>query len=163
MSLLGDGAVPREPLARMLRPIYRATPNIVIDPTTGRSAVAAYRSGPGTRSRCSGFPRPPRPTEARLVDDARLRDALRALREDSDSAGARSYALPVAGVGRIAFPVPNVVDDASYAIECAAVGEVDLVRLDRQIRELEARITELEAEFWPRVRSALRRLARRRR
>ena len=38
------------------------------------------------------------------------------------------------------FPVPSIVDDASYAVECAAVGEVDLVRLDAQIRELELRI-----------------------
>jgi hypothetical protein len=85
------------------------------------------------------------------------------LREAPDSTAGGSYALPVDGVARIAFPVPNVVDDASYAIECAAVGEVDLVRLDRQIRGLEARITELEAEFWPRFRSTVRRLARRRR
>ncbi len=55
------------------------------------------------------------------------------------------------GVARIAFPVPNIVDDASYAIECAAVGEVDLVGLDRQIRDARARIAELEAAFWPRV------------
>ena len=64
-----------------------------------------------------------------LVVDMRLRDAL-AARVSS-------------------FPVPSIVDDSSYAVECAAVGEVDLVRLDRQIRDLELRIAELEARFWP--------------
>jgi hypothetical protein len=57
--------------------------------------------------------------------------------------------------------VPSIVDDSSYAVECAAVGEVDLVRLDTQIRNLELRIAELEARFWPTVRRMLRRLARR--
>jgi hypothetical protein len=77
-----------------------------------------------------------------LVSDVRVRDAL---------------------AGDVAtFPVPSVVDDASYAIECAAVGEVDLVRLDRHIRDLELRIAALEARFWPRVRRAARSLARRR-
>jgi hypothetical protein len=88
-----------------------------------------------------------------------LREALRRLREEGGSGG--TYALPIDGVGRITFPVPTVVDDASYAIECAAVGEVDLVQLDEQIRQLEARIGALEATIWARVRSAVRRLARR--
>jgi hypothetical protein len=51
-----------------------------------------------------------------------------------------------------------VVDDAAYAVECAAVGEVDLLRLDRHIRELEARIAFLEAQLWPRVLRLLSRL-----
>ncbi len=63
--------------------------------------------------------------------------------------------------GSVDFVVPSIVDDASYAVECAAVGEVDLVTFDRQIRDLELRIAELEARFWPRVRRTLRRLARR--
>ena len=76
-----------------------------------------------------------------LAVDTRLRDAL--------------------ADGITSFPVPSIVDDSSYAVECAAVGEVDLVRLDRQIRDLELRIAELEARFWPRVRQRLRRIARR--
>jgi hypothetical protein len=74
-----------------------------------------------------------------LVVDTRLRDAL--------------------AEGTTSFPVPSIVDDSSYAVECAAVGEVDLVRLDRQIRALELRIAELEARFWPRIRQRLRRIA----
>ncbi len=56
---------------------------------------------------------------------------------------------------------PGVVDDASYAIECAAVGEVDLAKLERQIRELEGRIAWLEERFWPRVLRNVRRIVRR--
>jgi hypothetical protein len=78
-----------------------------------------------------------------LVSDTRVRDAL-------------------AGDVAATFPIPSVVDDASYAIECSAVGEVDLVRLDRHIRDLELRIGALEARFWPRVRRAARRLGPRR-
>ena len=74
-----------------------------------------------------------------LVEDHRLRDALPCLgpRHSGDVA---PFSTP-----------PGVVDDASYAIECAAVGEVDLAKLERQIRELEGRITWLEERFWPRV------------
>jgi hypothetical protein len=161
-SLLEAERSRREPLTRMLRPVYRASPNIEIDPedwTLGGRRVPLRAWYPIEVLR---FASPPAVGDAALVDDTRLRDALRVLREDSNSTGG-GYALPMDGVGRVAFPVPNVVDDASYAIECAAVGEVDLVRLDRQIRDLEARITELEAEFWPRFRSTVRRLARRRR
>ncbi len=150
----------RKPLARMLRPLYRATPNIEIDLddwTLGGRRVPLRAWYPIEVLR---FATPPDVEGAPLVEDTRVREALRELRADS-GAGGHSYGLPSDGVGRITFPVPNVVDDASYAIECAAIGEVDLVRLDRQIRDLEARITELEATFWPRFRSTLRRLARR--
>ena len=163
VSLLKAEQSPREPLARMLRPLYRASPNIEIDPedwTLGGRRVPLRAWYPIEVLR---FATPAAASDGNRVDDTRLRDALRVLVAESDEPGRHRYALPVAGVGRVAFPVPNVVDDASYAIECAAVGEVDLVGLDRQIRELEARITELEAEFWPRFRSTVRRLARRRR
>ncbi len=78
-----------------------------------------------------------------LVSDRRVHDAL-------------------LGEAATAFPIRTLVDDASYAVECAAVGEVDLVRLDRHIRDLELRITALEARFWPRVRRTARGLVRRR-
>jgi hypothetical protein len=148
----------REPPARMLRPAYRASPSMEIDAddwTLGGRRVPLRAWYPIEVLR---FATPPAVHDAPLVTDTRLRDVLRGLR---DEGGGRTYALPVDGVGRITFPVPTVVDDASYAIECAAVGEVDLVRLDKQIRELEARIGSLEATFWPRVRTAARRLARR--
>ena len=83
-----------------------------------------------------------------LVEDVRLRDALRSLRDRSD-------------VGGLALEAPDIVDDAAYAVECAAVGEVDLARLDRHIRELEERIGVLEARFWPRVARTFSRAVRR--
>jgi hypothetical protein len=85
-----------------------------------------------------------------LVEDVRLRDAIRVL-------GAQQ---PGESVPLVLTP-PGVVDDASYAIECAAVGEVDLAKLERQIRELEGRIAWLEERFWPRVLRTVRRIVRR--
>ena len=83
--------------------------------------------------------------EDELVEDTRLRDALAELREH----------------GRIEFRVPDLVDDAAYAVDCAAVKEVDLPRLEREVAELEARVAWLEQRFWPRVLRRLARLGRR--
>jgi hypothetical protein len=80
-----------------------------------------------------------------LVEDTRLRDALRTLRE----------------AGGISFRTPDVVDDASYAVECAAVGEVDLPRLERYVEELEQRVAWLEQRLWPRLLRRLTGFARR--
>lgn len=80
-----------------------------------------------------------------LVVDTRLRDALRAWREGAES---------------LEFPTPDVVDDAAYAVECAAVGEVDLERLERRLDELEAELTRLQNRFWTRVGGRVSRLAR---
>lgn len=157
-SLLDSAGSGGESPRQLLRPIYRAEPDLEIhevDWTLGGRRVPLRAWYPIEVLRFGDAPT----GSAELVTDVRLRDALRALR----TAGSGGWALPIDGVSRIAFPVPSIVDDASYAIECAAVGEVDLVRLDAQIRELELRIAALEARFWPRLRSALRRLARRRR
>jgi Glycosyl transferase family 2 len=98
-----------------------------------------------------------------LVADTRLRDALRALRlPDSTEGGtAGGFALPVDGTSRLEFPTPDVVDDAAYAVECAAVGEVDLGQLERRIDELEAKLARLERRFWTRVRGRVVRVTRR--
>jgi hypothetical protein len=85
-----------------------------------------------------------------LATDTRLRDALAELRTASRS-----------DVGRLRLPVPDIVDDAAYAVECAAVGEVDMASLERHIDELEARIAWLEQRFWPRVLRRLTRIGRR--
>ncbi len=167
-SLLSVAAARDESPQSMLRPIYRAEQNLVIDPedwTLGGRRVplrAWYPievfsfSAPMSGTNEAGLDE--RVASGELVVDTRLEDALRGLRNESSG----RFVLPAAGERGIAFPVPTIVDDASYAVECAAVGEVDLVRLDRHIRELELRIAALEAPFWPSVRRALRRLARRR-
>jgi hypothetical protein len=98
-----------------------------------------------------------------LVVDTRLRDALRELRlpDSPDDGAAGGFALPTDGTSRLEFPTPDVVDDAAYAVECAAVGEVDLHQLERRIDELEAKLARLEHKFWTRVRRRAVRLRRR--
>jgi hypothetical protein len=170
-TLLTAGGEVVEPPERMLRPVYRAAPDLDVewgDPTSGGRwvplrawyplEVFRFPAGSGDAEGSSigelvasrGF-----------VMDTRLRDALRRLRNSSADSGTGGFALPGQRASRTTFPVPTIVDDASYAVECAAVGEVDLVRLDRHIRELEHRIAVLESRLWPRVRRTLRRLARR--
>ena len=148
-SLLGPDGSGGEPLPTLLRPVYRAGPNMTLDAADwtlgGRRVplrawypieVFRYPAESWDRTRTdAGL------ADGSLVVDTRLRDAL--------------------ANGTSSFPVPSIVDDSSYAVECAAVGEVDLVRLDRQIRDLELRIAELEARFWPSLRQRLRRIARR--
>ena len=63
-----------------------------------------------------------------LVIDTRLRDALQALREGS----------------QLTFPRPTVVDEAAYAVDVAALGEADIVRLQRRLDTLERRLAPLE-------------------
>jgi hypothetical protein len=131
----GNGAV--------LRPVFRADPGVVVDAS---GAVALRRSVPlrawypievmfsGSQMQTSG--------DSVLVEDTRLQDALRSIRDGQKS---------------LTFRVPDIVEDARYAVECAAVGEVDLPRLEQYVTELEQRVEWLEQRFWPRV---LRRVAR---
>jgi hypothetical protein len=65
-----------------------------------------------------------------LVLDTRVRDALRTLRTD--------------GKGQLAFPRPSVVDEAAYAVDVAALGEADIVRIQRRLDVLESRLRALE-------------------
>ena len=191
------------PLERALRPVYRAYPELAIEPGDGtangrRVPLRAwypievlrfpFRSKEQVERRYSsaGARHEPRSAteeellaagrdgslaeayaklesdedatqvglaERFLAEDVRLRDALRSLRTSSQEGGFE--------LKPIELKPPGIVDDAAYAVECAAVGEVDLVRLDRHIRELEARIGVLEARFWPRVARTLSRAVRR--
>jgi hypothetical protein len=63
-----------------------------------------------------------------LVVDTRLRDALRAL-DHGDG---------------LSFPRPTVIDDAAYAVDVAALGEADVVRVQRRLDTLEGRLLTLE-------------------
>jgi hypothetical protein len=87
-----------------------------------------------------------------LVIDTRLRDALQALRAQGDG-----FAPPASGQRWLSFPRPSVVDDASYAVDVAALGEADVVRVQRRLDTLEGRLLTLERR--PTVR-AYRKLAR---
>ena len=153
-AALGSDA-PRQ----LLRPVFRADPDVVVGergielarnvPLRAWYPIEVLRlSGEGSIAM----------DDAALVEDLRLRDALRTLREAAPPGG--SFALPAADDTRLSFRVPDIVDDARYAIECAAVGEVDLPRVEQYVAELERRVAWLEQRFWPRVRRKLARLVR---
>jgi hypothetical protein len=84
-----------------------------------------------------------------LVVDTRLRDALRKL-----DAGEP-----------LTFPRPTVVDEAAYAVDVAALGEADVVRLQRRLDTLEQRLVRFErrpsARFERKLRGAAKKLLRR--
>jgi hypothetical protein len=86
-----------------------------------------------------------------LVIDTRLRDALSALRTDTT----REFGLPVSGENRLSFPRPSVVDDAAYAVDVAALGEADVVRVQRHLDTLEARLRAMERSPTARLYSRL--------
>jgi hypothetical protein len=181
-SLLAPGREPAEPQARALRQVYRAGPNMAIgagmEPApAGRLPLRAWypievfrfpARDPAQVHRRSALVVDGEELEQGLADgslavDERLRDALRELRAPASEATltGRQFLLPSERRGRLTFRIPDVVDDAAYAVECAAVGEVDLARLDRHIRDLEDRIAWLEDRLWPRVLRTLSRLVHR--
>ena len=152
-SLLHSGERGAESIESALRPLYRAVPGAQMGADERRVPLRAWYPievlrfpvrTPGEADERSGL------ADGSLVVDERLRDALRVLGPRQPGEEAKLVLTP-----------PGVVDDASYAIECAAVGEVDLAKLERQIRELEGRITWLEERFWPRVMRNVRRIVRR--
>jgi hypothetical protein len=130
----------------LLRPVFRADAEVVV---RADHAVELRRSVP-LRAwypiEIMSAAREVATDDGDLVEDTRLRDALRAL---------RSGQVP------LTFRVPDIVEDARYAVECAAVGEVDLPRLEQYVTELERRVDWLEQRFWPRVMRRLARVARR--
>jgi hypothetical protein len=65
----------------------------------------------------------------RLVVDTRLRVAL--VQIDG-------------GAATLDFPVPTLVDEATYAVEAAVLGEADVVRLQRRLDTLEGRLAAIE-------------------
>jgi hypothetical protein len=78
-----------------------------------------------------------------LVIDTRLRDALHVLTEGK----------------QLTFPRPTVVDEAAYAVDVAALGEADLVRLQRRLDTLEQRLLTIERQPSVRVERKLRAVA----
>jgi glycosyl transferase family 2 len=96
-----------------------------------------------------------------LVIDTRLRDSLRTLRSAGTNGG---FGLPAQGSSLLSFPRPSVVDDAAYALDVAALGEADVVRIQRRLDALEPRLQALEgrpsARLYRTLRKAKRRLVR---
>ena len=152
-SLLGPDGSGGAPLRELLRPVYRAGPNMTLDEadwTLGGRRVPLRAWYPIEVLHYPASRRRVRSCADRVAD-------LRTARSSSTHACAMRCDARALDVRRAEHRRRR-----SYAVECAAVGEVDLVRLDRQISDLELRIAELEARFWPRVRRMLSRLARRR-
>jgi Glycosyl transferase family 2 len=83
----------------------------------------------------------------RLVVDTRLRDALRQLASGGGSP--------------LEFETPTLVDEATYAIEAAVLGEADVVRLQRRLDTLEHRLATVERSLPNRLYRKARRIARR--
>jgi hypothetical protein len=73
-----------------------------------------------------------------LVEDTRLRDALRSLRHGD------GYVLPRELDRPIDFTGASAADEAAYAVEAAALGEADAVRIQRRVDALEQRLNALE-------------------
>ncbi len=160
------------PLTSLLLPVLRARPGLEPAPTDrlpdGQPLRAWYPIEVLTVPTGEGRDLPPSLAGAiasdaadallsagMLVRDPRLRDVLAALRRADDSAG-RRYVVPGERDPALTlFRVPDIVDDAAYAGECAEVGEVDLEQIERYITELERRIAWLERRLWPRVRRRL--------
>lgn len=94
--------------------------------------------------------------EQLLVEDTRLRDALRTLAGESPVPKHAEFQRR-----ELAFPRPSVVDDALFAVEAAVVAQADEIRLRRQVDDLERRVQSLESQLGVRVQRALERIVRR--
>jgi hypothetical protein len=96
-----------------------------------------------------------------LVEDTRLRDALRTLAGVERLSGEGEQA-PQFGQAPLAFPRPSIVEDALFAVEAAVVAQADEVRLRRQVDELDRRLQAVESYAPARLARGLRRLVTRR-
>lgn len=94
-----------------------------------------------------------------LVEDTRLRDALRSLAGTSEVAA--DAAERRFDASALVFPRPSVVDELAYAIDVAVYEEAELVRARRQLDDVEQRVAALERAPWHRVVRTVRRVARR--
>lgn len=92
-----------------------------------------------------------------LVEDTRLRDALRTLVGAAPLSEGAEFRRET-----LVFPRPSVVDDALFAVEAAVVSQADDVRVRRQVDDLEQRVQTLEAKVGVRVQRLVERLLRRR-
>jgi hypothetical protein len=96
--------------------------------------------------------------EGSLVEDTRLRDALRRLSGAAPIPADASFLSAANRTSRLTLPRPSAEEDAIYAAEVAVLAEADAVRLQRRLDELEARLASLEAGAGARARRGLSRL-----
>ena len=80
-----------------------------------------------------------------LVEDTRVRDALRQIADEAP----------------LAFPRPTAAEDAAFAVDAAVLGEGDLIRVRRRLDEVAGRVAALEAQPAARLERRLRELGRR--
>jgi Glycosyl transferase family 2 len=80
-----------------------------------------------------------------LVEDTRLRDALRSLRRAGGSDAGRLFALPAELERPLELAASSAADEAAYAVEAAALSDADAVRIQRRIDALEQRVAALES------------------
>jgi Glycosyl transferase family 2 len=92
-----------------------------------------------------------------LVEDTRLRDALRTLAGVSPLPAGVEFRREI-----LVFPRPSIVDDALFAVEAAVVSQADDVRVRRQVDDLEQRVQTLESQVGARAQRLVERLLRRR-
>jgi hypothetical protein len=92
-----------------------------------------------------------------LVEDTRLRDALRTLAGVERVSGETPRFSP----DSLEFPRPSIVDDALFAVEASVVANADEIRLRRYVDELERRLKSVESLVAVRAERGLRRLLRR--
>ena len=95
-----------------------------------------------------------------LAEDVRLRDALRKLAALDGEPAAAGFAMP-ADRPWLEFPRPGLVDELEYAAETALTDGADIVRLQRRVDRLEARLGSHERSFGGRLRASARRALRR--
>ena len=96
-----------------------------------------------------------------LVEDVRLRDALRLLSAAEGERAIAGFVLP-GDRPRLAFRRPGLVEELEYAAEAALLDGADIVRLQRRVARLEARLNANERSFGGVLRAAARRALRRR-
>jgi Glycosyl transferase family 2 len=77
--------------------------------------------------------------EGRLAHDTRLRDALARIRSSD------GFSIPAPGeASPLAFPVPGVAEEATYAGEASTLVEIDgIVRAEQRVEALERRLAAL--------------------
>jgi hypothetical protein len=80
-----------------------------------------------------------------LVEDMRLRDALRSLRRAGGTDAGRLFALPAELERPLELAASSAADEAAYAVEAAALSDADAVRIQRRIDALEQRVAALES------------------